>query len=102
MTNVELKWFSLEETEETKEVVKLTGEPVYRIIGFENTLVSTWDFVRHKQLPEGIWSISKATNDGIFQLHINQSMLKANNNSAAWAASMLEMQIYLKNELDDK
>lgn len=101
MNKTQLREHSLIETQETKEVSRITEQPVYRIIGYENTLVSTYDFSRNITLPDGIWSISKATPEGIFQLHINQQLLEDNKKSAVWAAKMLEMQIYLKKELDE-
>lgn len=101
MNRLELKKYSLIETDETKEVSRLTGDPVYRIIGFENTLLSNYDFIRNITLPEGIWSVSKAYNHGIFQIHLNEDMLKEVEKSAIWAAKLLDLQIYLKQEFDD-
>lgn len=100
MNNTQLKKFSLEQTVDTIEVSKIADEVVYRVIGFENTLISTYDFYKNKRLPENIWSVSRAHDQGIYQLHINQGMLEEFPDSAIWAAKMLELQIYLKNHDD--
>lgn len=102
MTKEELRLYNLKETKETKQISLVAGCPVYRIIGYENTLVSRWDFYRNIVLPENVWSISKAGFDGIYQLHVSQEMLTLNKDSVLWAAKQLELQIFLKKELDDQ
>ena len=102
MTKGELKEYGLRETQHTKMASNVSGEKVYEIIGFEGFLLSTWDFVRNMSLPENVWSISKATDDGVYNIHINQGMLEETKESAIWAAKILQLQIYLKTEIDDK
>jgi len=97
----ELKKYGLASDKDTQDISEISGEKVYRVIGYENTLVSTYDFVRNVTLPPGIWSISKATADGIFQLHVNQDLLDHNAESAKWCGELLQIQIYLKKEYNE-
>lgn len=98
MNKTQLIKYRLVENNSTRRVAEKTGATIYEVDGFKKVIVSTWDFEKEKECPDGIWTVSKITDKHIYQIYISQTILETTEESAVWAASLLELQIYMKDE----